>query len=79
MALWVVLPRVEKRDIEVGHTNVFRRTQRFTPRLIDGACPSGTAPGNRWFVDETYVKVAVSFPPDRGGLLYAARLAAAVS
>ena len=32
--------------------------QRFTPLLIDAARPCRHAPGNRWFVDETYVKVA---------------------
>jgi IS6 family transposase len=32
--------------------------QRFTPLLIDAARPCRHAPGDRWFVDETYVKVA---------------------
>jgi transposase-like protein len=32
--------------------------QRFTPLLIDAARPCRHAPGGRWFVDETYVKVA---------------------
>ena len=32
--------------------------QRFTPLLIDAARPCRHRPGNRWFVDETYVKVA---------------------
>jgi transposase-like protein len=32
--------------------------QRFTPLLIDAARPSRHLPGDRWFVDETYVKVA---------------------
>ena len=31
--------------------------QRFTPELIDAARPSRHAVGDRWFVDETYVKV----------------------
>ena len=32
--------------------------QRFTPLLIDAARPCLHAVGSRWFVDETYVKVA---------------------
>ncbi len=32
--------------------------QRFTPLLIDAARSCRHAPGDRWFVDETYVKVA---------------------
>ena len=32
--------------------------QRFTPLLINGARPCRHAVGSRWFVDETYVKVA---------------------
>jgi transposase-like protein len=36
----------------------YRWVQRFTPLLIDGARPCRHAPGDRWFVDGTYVKVA---------------------
>jgi transposase-like protein len=32
--------------------------QRFTPLLIDAARPCRHVPGDRWFVDETYLKVA---------------------
>lgn len=32
--------------------------QRFIPLLLDAARPCRHAPGDRWFVDETYVKVA---------------------
>jgi transposase, IS6 family len=32
--------------------------QRFTPEFIEAARPCRHAPGDRWFVDETYVKVA---------------------
>jgi transposase-like protein len=32
--------------------------QRFTPLLIDAARPCPHATGDRWFVDETYLKVA---------------------
>ncbi len=37
---------------------LFRWVQRFTPLLIDAAWPCRRTPGGRWFVDETYVKVA---------------------
>jgi len=37
---------------------VYRWVQRFTPLLIDAARPCRHVPGNRWFADETYVKVA---------------------
>ena len=36
----------------------YRWVQRFTPLLIDAARPCRHAAGDRWFVDETYVKVA---------------------
>ena len=32
--------------------------QRITPEFIEAARPARHAPGNRWFVDETYLKVA---------------------
>jgi transposase-like protein len=45
-----------ERDIEVDHVSVFRWVQRFTPLLADARfCRH--APGDRWYVDETYVKV----------------------
>jgi IS6 family transposase len=47
-----------ERNIEVDHVTVFRWVQRFTPLLIDAARPCRRAPGDRWFADETYVKVA---------------------
>lgn len=31
--------------------------QRFTPLIVDAARPCRHAVGDRWFVDETYVKV----------------------
>ena len=43
--------------IEVDHVTVYRWVQRFTPLLADAARFAGHAPGDRWFVDETYVKV----------------------
>jgi transposase-like protein len=36
---------------------VYRWVQRFTPLLADAARFARHAPGDRWFVDETYVKV----------------------
>jgi IS6 family transposase len=47
-----------ERGIEVDHVTVYRWVQRFTPLLVDAARPCRHAPGDRWFVDETYVKVA---------------------
>src|SRR5436190_5594167 len=47
-----------ERGIEVDHVTVFRWVQRFTPFLADAARPCRHAVGDRWFVDETYVKVA---------------------
>jgi transposase-like protein len=47
-----------ERRITVDHVTIYRWVQRFTPLLIDAARPCRHAPGDRWFVDETYVKVA---------------------
>ncbi len=47
-----------ERGIEVDHVTLFRWVQRFTPLLIDAARPCRHVAGDRWFVDETYVKVA---------------------
>ncbi len=46
-----------ERGIEVDHVTVYRWVQRFTPLLVDAARPCRHAVGNRWYVDETYVKV----------------------
>src|SRR3712207_5899551 len=43
--------------VEVDHVTVYRWVQRFTPLLADAARFRRHAPGDRWFVDETYVKV----------------------
>jgi transposase, IS6 family len=43
---------------DLTHVTIYRWVQRFTPLLIDAARPCRHAPGDRWFVDETYVKVA---------------------
>ena len=47
-----------ERGITVDHVTVYRWVQRYTPLLIDAARPCRHAPGDRWFVDETYAKVA---------------------
>ena len=46
------------RGVEVDHVTVYRWVQRFTLLLVDAARPGRHAPGDRWCVDETYVKVA---------------------
>lgn len=47
-----------ERGIQVDHVTIYRWVQRFTPLLIDAARPCRHVPGDRRFVDETYVKVA---------------------
>jgi transposase-like protein len=47
-----------ERGVQVDHVTIYRWVQRFTPLLIDAARPCRHVPGDRWFVDETYVKVA---------------------
>jgi hypothetical protein len=47
-----------ERGIEVDHVTVYRWVQWFTLRLADAARPCRHAVGDRWHVDETYVKVA---------------------
>ncbi|MCA1701880.1 MAG: IS6 family transposase [Actinobacteria bacterium] len=47
-----------ERGIQVDHVTIYRWVQRFTPLLIDAARPCRHSAGDRWFVDETYVKVA---------------------
>jgi IS6 family transposase len=47
-----------ERGIDVDHVTIYRWVQRFTPLVIDAARPCRHRVGDRWFVDETYVKVA---------------------
>jgi transposase-like protein len=47
-----------ERGIEAGHFSLYRWVQMFTPLLGESARPCRHAVGERWFVDETYVKVA---------------------
>jgi transposase-like protein len=46
-----------ERGVDVDHVTVYRWVQRFTPLLADAARFARHAPGDRWFVNETYVKV----------------------
>jgi transposase, IS6 family len=47
-----------ERGVQVDHVTIYRWVQHFTPLLIDAARPCRHATGDRWFVDETYVKIA---------------------
>jgi IS6 family transposase len=47
-----------ERSIQVDHVTIFRWVQRFTPLLIDATRPCRHAPGDRWFMDETYAKIS---------------------
>jgi transposase-like protein len=47
-----------ERGVEADHVSVYRWVQRFTPLLAEAARPCRHAVGDRWQVDETYVKVA---------------------
>src|SRR6266536_625968 len=46
-----------ERGVEVDYVSVFRWVQRCTPLLSDAARCCRHSPGDRWHVDETYVKV----------------------
>jgi transposase, IS6 family len=47
-----------ERGIEVDHVTIYRWVLRFTPLLAEAARPCRHAVGDRWQVDETYVKTA---------------------
>jgi IS6 family transposase len=47
-----------ERGIQADHVTIYRWVLRFTPLLADAARPCRHSVGNRWQVDETYVKVA---------------------
>jgi transposase-like protein len=47
-----------ERGVEVDHVTIYPWVQRFTPLVIDAARPSRHSVADRWFVDETYVRVA---------------------
>jgi transposase-like protein len=46
-----------ERGIEVDRVTIYRWVQRFTPLLTEAARPCRHAVGDRWYVDEAYVKV----------------------
>jgi transposase, IS6 family len=47
-----------ERGITVDHVSIFRWVQRFTPLLAQAAHPRRHRVGDRWWIDETYVKVS---------------------
>ena len=47
-----------ERGVDVDHVTVYRWVQRFTPLVVEAARPCRHSVGDRWFVDETYVRVA---------------------
>jgi transposase-like protein len=47
-----------ERGVEVDHVTIYRWVLRFTPLLAEAARPCRYRVGDRWHVDETYVKVA---------------------
>jgi transposase-like protein len=47
-----------ERGIEVDHVTIHRWVRRFSPLLVDVARFARHRVGDRWHVDETYVKVA---------------------
>lgn len=51
-----------ERGVDVDHVAVYRWVQWFTPLLADAARFCRHSPGDRWFVDETYVKVSGVWP-----------------
>jgi transposase-like protein len=46
-----------ERGVDVDHVTVYRWVQRFTPLLANTARFGRHSPGDRWHVDETYVKI----------------------
>ncbi len=46
-----------ERGMDVDHVTIYRLVQRFTPEFVEAARTCRHVPGDRWFVDETYVKV----------------------
>ena len=64
---WYLRYGLSYRDVEellaelgvvVDHVTIYRWVHTFTPEFIDAARPARHAAGQRWFVDETYVKIA---------------------
>jgi transposase-like protein len=49
---------LSERGVEADHVTVYRWVLRFAPLLAEATRPCRHAVGDRWQVDETYVKVA---------------------
>jgi transposase-like protein len=47
-----------ERSVEVDHVTLYRWVQRFAPLLAETARPCRHPVGDRWWADETYVKIA---------------------
>jgi transposase, IS6 family len=47
-----------ERGITVDHVTIYRWVQRFTPEFVEAARACRHVPGDRWFADETYLKIA---------------------
>ena len=47
-----------ERGITVDRVTVYRWVQRFTAEFIEAARPCRRLLGDRWYVDETYVKIS---------------------
>ncbi len=45
-----------ERGVTVDHVTIYRWVQRCTPEFVAAARTCRHVPGDRWFVDETYVK-----------------------
>ena len=58
LSYWNVEKLMARRGIKVDHIIIYRWVQRFTPLLIDAARPCRHAAADRWFTDQTDVKVA---------------------
>jgi transposase-like protein len=54
---WYLRYGLSYRDVVVDHVTVHRWVQRFTPEFVKAARTCRHVPSDRWFVDETYVKV----------------------
>ena len=48
---------VAERGVDVDHVTIYRWVHRFTPLVIKAARPCRHSVDDRWFVDETNVKV----------------------
>jgi transposase-like protein len=50
-----------ERGIEIDHVSIYRWVQRFAPEFAEAARPRQHVVGDRWHVDETYLKVGGSW------------------